>query len=163
MDTYSIQRRILSADLTPTEKLVGMALALHINAAAGIIRIRQATTAQECGLSASTVKRAIRGLIDAGMFASMRTGRAAILIPLDAQDGGKNSGIVERSPVTHQIGHGRTIRRKQRTMPWDLDTTLSTPAEERCKRAEAQEKRTAQRHARHSAPTDAPSPVVTSG
>lgn len=161
MDTYSIQRRILSADLTPTEKLVGMALALHVNAAAGIIRIRQATTAQECGLSASTVKRAIRGLIDAGMFASMRTGRAAILIPLDAQDGGKNSGIVERSPVTHQIGHGRPIRRKQRTMPWDCPPT-STPAEESYKRLEKQERRTAQRYARHSAPTGAQSPVVTS-
>lgn len=132
-----------------------MALALHINLSTGRIRIRQATTAQECGLSASTVKRAIRGLIEAGMFASMRTGRAAILIPLDAQDSGINSGIVERSQVAHQIGHGRPIRRKQRSMPWDVDTTLSTLAEERCKRAEAQGKHTAQRHAPPSAPTNA--------
>ena len=139
MDTYSIQRRILSADLTPTEKLVGMALALHINAATGQIRIRQATTAQECGLSTSTVKRAVRGLVEAGIYESRRTGRAAILAPIEAPEGGISSGIVERSPVTHQTGHGRPIRRKQRAMPWELDTTLSTPAEERCKRAERQE------------------------
>ena len=148
MDTYSIQRRILSADLTPTEKLVGMALALHVNLTSGHIRIRQATTAQECGLSTSTVKRAVRGLIEAGIFDSRRTGRATILIPLDGAESVKNSGIVESSLVTHQIGHGRPIRSKQRAMPWDIDTTLSTPAEERCKRAERQEKRSALRHAR---------------
>ena len=148
MDTLSIQRLLLAADLTPTEKLVGMALALHVNLTSGHIRIRQATTAQECGLSTSTVKRAVRGLIEAGIFDSKRTGRAAILAPLAAQDSGINSGIVERSLVTHQIGHGRPIRRRQRSMPWELDTTLSTPAEERFKREDAREVKAAQRHAR---------------
>lgn len=148
MDTLRIQRRILAADLTPTEKLVGMALALHINLSTGCTRIRQATTAQECGLSTSTVKRAVRGLIEAGIFGSKRTGRAAILVPLDGGQSGKNSGIVERSLVTHQIGHGRPIRHSKRSMPWELDTTLSTPAEERCKREEAREAKAAQRHAR---------------
>ena len=148
MDTLSIQRRILAADLTPTEKLVGMALALHINLSTGCIRIRQATTAQECGLSTSTVKRAVRGLIEAGIFDSRRTGRATILIPLDGAASVKNSGIVERSLVTHQIGHGRPIRSRQRSMPWDIDTTLSTLAEELHKREEAREAKAAQRHAR---------------
>ena len=138
MDTYSIQRRILSADLTPTEKLVGMALALHRSVSTGTIRVRQATTAKDCGLSARSVRRAINGLVAAGVFASKATGRASILVPLDAAEGGENSGIVERPPVTHQVGHQRPIGRKQRTMPWDIDTTLSTPAEERCKRAERQ-------------------------
>ena len=110
MDTLSIQRILLAADLTPTEKLVGMALALHVNLTSGYIRIRQATTAQECGLSVSTVKRAVRGLIEAGIFDSKRTGRATILIPLDDAASVKNSGIVERSLVTYLIGHGRPIR-----------------------------------------------------
>ena len=147
MDTLSMQRLILAADLTPTEKLVGMALALHVNLTSGHIRIRQATTAQECGLSTSTVKRAVRGLIEAGIFDSKRTGRATILIPLDGAASVKNSGIVERSLVTHQIGHGRPIRRRQRSMPWDCPDT-STPAEELHKREEAREAKAAQRHAR---------------
>ena len=139
MDTLSIQRLLLAADLTPTEKLVGMALALHVNLSTGQIRIRQATTAQECGLSSRSVMRAVRGLVAAGIFESKRTGRATILTTAEAQaESGKNSGIVERSLVTYLIGHGRPIRRRQRSMPWDLDTTLSTPAEERCKRAERQ-------------------------
>ena len=33
-------------------------------------------------------------------------------------------------------------------MPWELDTTLSTPAEELHKREEAREAKAAQRHAR---------------
>lgn len=143
MDTYSIQRRILAADLTPTEKLVGMALALHLSVLSMTIRIRQQTLAHECGLSARSIRRAVSGLVAAGLFRSKVTGRASILIPLDTVEGGKNSGIVERTPVSHLIGHQRPIRRKQRIMPWDIDTTLSTPAEERCKRAEKQEKRTA--------------------
>ena len=148
MNTLELQRLILATDLMPTEKLVGMALALHVNLTSGHIRIRQATTAQECGLSTSTVKRAVRGLIEAGIFDSKRTGRATILIPLDGAASVKNSGIVERSLVTHQIGHGRPIRNRQRSMPWELDTTLSTPAEEMHKREEAREAKAAQRHAR---------------
>lgn len=137
MDTYSIQRRILSADLTPTEKLVGMALALHINVATGQIRIRQSTAAKECGLSARSVLRAVRGLVAAGLFESRRTGRATILTPAQGADDGNNSGIVEVPLVTHQIRHSVTSR-KGRAMPWDIDTTLSTPAEERYKRLERQ-------------------------
>ena len=156
MDTLSIQRRVLSADLTPTEKLVGMALALHINLATGQIRIRQATMAQECGLSTRSVMRAVRGLVAAGIFESKRTGRATILTRAEAQaESGKNSGIVEVPPASHQMRHSVTSRRKQRRMPWDLDTTLSTPAEERCKRAEAQDKHTAPHRAQHSALKDA--------
>lgn len=50
MDTYALQRQLLQAELPPTEKLVGMVLALHMDKRTGKIRVRQETVAQECGV-----------------------------------------------------------------------------------------------------------------
>ena len=50
MDTYALQRQLLQAELLPTEKLVGMVLALHMDKRTGKIRVRQETVAQECGV-----------------------------------------------------------------------------------------------------------------
>lgn len=155
MDTLSIQRRILAADLTPTEKLVGMALALHMNVKSGHIRIKQETIAKECGLSRRTVVRAVLALVDSGFFESRRTGRTAILIPVSGSAGVKESGNVEVTPVSHQKCHPCHIRGKKWTMPWECPPT-STPAEEEYKRLESREKRSAQRRAHSSVPTDAP-------
>ena len=55
MNTLELQRLILATDLMPTEKLVGMALALHMNVKAGHIRMKQETIAKECGFSRRTV------------------------------------------------------------------------------------------------------------
>lgn len=103
MDTYSVQRAILQTELQPTDKLVGMVLALHMD---------------------RTVRKAIANLVDAAVFTSQRTGRAAILIPL-----WKESGRVERKPASDQTGIQVPL--------WVLDTTLSTRPEEEEKRGHA--------------------------
>lgn len=133
MDTLTLQRLILLAKLEPLEKLVGMVLALHLNKRAQAIRVRQKTLAAECGCSVSSVKRAIKGLVERGVFTSKRTGRAAVLVPKEPQAGGINSGIVESSPVTHLIAHPWSISKPER-MPWEYDTTYSSLVEEKDKR-----------------------------
>ena len=130
MDTYSLQRLVLKMDLLPTEKLVGMALALHMDRKTGKIRVRQDSIAQECGVSPRTVRRAVASLVAEGIFFSQQTGRSAILVPL-----GEECGIVDRPPVTYQIGHLCPIRRRKKA-PFDLDTSLSTRVEEQSKRDE---------------------------
>ena len=124
MDTYSVQRAILQTELTPTDKLVGMALALHMDRKTGKIRVRQKTIAEECGVSDRTVRKAIANLVDDAVFTSQRTGRAALLTPL-----WKESGRVERKPTSDQTG--------KQLPPWVLDTTLSTRPEEEEKRGHA--------------------------
>lgn len=130
MDTYSLQRLILQADLLPTEKLVGMVLALHMDRKTGKIRIRQDSIAQECGVSSRTARRAVASLVAEGFFSSQQTGRSAILVPL-----GKECGIVDRPPVTYQIGHRCPTGRRKKAV-FDLDTVLSTRVEEENKRDE---------------------------
>lgn len=149
MDTLSIQRRILAADLTPTEKLVGMALALHLNVRAGHVRMKQQTIANACGFSRRTVVRAVIALVAAGVFKSRRTGRTAILVPTapSADASVKDSVSVAVTPVSHQKCHPCHIGSKKEGSQWECPPT-STPAEELYKRLERQEKRTAQRHAR---------------
>ena len=130
MDTYSFQRWILQQVLLPTEKLVGMALALHIDKKTGKIRARQESIAQECGVSTRTVRRAIASLVAEGILSSQQTGRSAVLVPL-----GKECGIVDRPRVAYQIGHQCPTRRREKAH-FDLDTSLSTRVEEQNKRDE---------------------------
>lgn len=161
MNTLELQRYILAEDLMPTEKLVGMALALHLSVSSMTIRIRQQTLAQECGLSARSIRRAINGLVAVGLFESRVTGRASILVPVESVSTVKNSGIVERPPVTYLIGHQCPTRtRKKRPSRYNPDTECSTRAEEIGKYDEkqfqAEMRRSAERHAQPSAPTDAP-------
>lgn len=92
VDTYALQRRLLQAELLPTEKLVGMALALHMDKRTGKIRVRQETVAQECGVSVRTVRRAVAALVSSGVFTSTATGRSSVL----AAGSGKSTGRVDR-------------------------------------------------------------------
>ena len=48
MDTYALQRQLLQAELPPTEKLVGMVLALHMDKRTGKIRVRQESAQGRC-------------------------------------------------------------------------------------------------------------------
>ena len=80
MDTYALQRQLLQAELLPTEKLVGMVLALHMDKRTGKIRVRQETVAQECGVSARTVRRAVAALVSSGVFVSVAPGRSSVLV-----------------------------------------------------------------------------------
>jgi hypothetical protein len=132
MDTYTLQRLILSLDLLPAEKLVGMALALHLDRATSSIRIKQEKIATESGFSVRSVKRATKGLIDAGVFTSKKTRGASVLIPTEPQAHGKNSGM-DVPRVAPQRGHRRHHKTPEQ-MPWDYDTASSSRCEEELKR-----------------------------
>ena len=123
-----LQNAILQADLSPTEKLVGLCVAFHINQRTQTTRLRQATVAEECGLSVRSVKRAFKGLRDAGLLDMQATGRS----PIIHVSTGNNTGNVEGPLVAHQMGQ------MKRKMPWEYDTEYSTAAEEQDKRERAQ-------------------------
>ena len=119
-----LQNAILQADLMPTEKLVGLCVAFHINRKTQTTRLRQATIAEECGLSVRSVKRAFKALRDSGLLEMKATGRSPIIYVCT----GNNTGNVEGPQKAPQRGH------QKRKMPWEYDTELSTVAEEQDKR-----------------------------
>lgn len=119
-----LQNAILQADLMPTEKLVGLCIAFHINRRTQATRLRQATIAEECGLSVRAVKRAFKALRDSGLLEMQATGRS----PIIRIGTGNDTGNVEGPPVAPQRGH------EKRKMPWEYDTEFSTAAEEQDKR-----------------------------
>ena len=119
---------ILQADLTPTEKLVGLCVAFHINRRTQATRLRQATVAEECGLSVRSVKRAFKAMRDAGILDMQATGRS----PIIHVSSGNNTGNVEGPLVAPQMGQ------MKHKMPWEYDTEFSTVAEEQDKRERAQ-------------------------
>ena len=124
-----LQKRILEAELLPTEKLVGMVIAYHIHPKYGYWRIGQAAIARECGVSIPTVKRAVTALCRAGYIEVRRTGRTAKYFSLV-----KSHINYDSSPMSYQTDHPRSIRGTKSGNPWDLDTTFSTRAEEEYKR-----------------------------
>ena len=119
-----LQNAILQADLMPAEKLVGLCVAFHINRKTQTTRLRQATIAEECGLSVRSVQRAFKALRDAGLLAMKTTGRS----PIIQVSTGNNTGNVEPPQEAGQIRHQR------RKKPWEYDTEFSTAAEEQDKR-----------------------------
>lgn len=119
-----LQNAILQADLTPTEKLVGLCVAFHVNRRTQTTRLRQSTIAEECGLSVRSVQRSFKSLRDAGLLNMQTTGRSPIIHVCT----GNNTGNVEPPQEAGQIRHQR------RRMPWEYDTELSTIAEEQDKR-----------------------------
>ena len=119
-----LQNAILQADLTPTEKLVGLCVAFHVNRKTQTTRLRQSTIAEECGLSVRSAQRSFKSLRDAGLLDMKTTGRSPIIYVCT----GNNTGNVEPPLEAGQIRHQR------RRMPWEYDTGLSTTAEEQDKR-----------------------------
>ena len=118
-----LQNAILQADLMPTEKLVGLCVAFHINKRTQTTRLRQATIAEECGLSVRSVQRAFKALRDAGLLEMKATGRSPIIHVT-----GNNTGNVEGPQEAPQRGH------EKRKKPWEYDTEFSTVSEEQDKR-----------------------------
>lgn len=119
-----LQNAIFQADLMPTEKLVGLCVAFHINRRTQATRLRQSTIAEECGLSVRSVQRAFKALRDADLLDMQATGRSPIIHVCT----GNNTGNVEPPLEAGQIRH------EKRKMPWEYDTELSTVAEEQDKR-----------------------------
>lgn len=119
-----LQNAILQADLMPTEKLVGLCVAFHVNRRTQATRLRQATIAEECGLSVRSVKRAFKALRDSRLLEMQATGRS----PIIRIGTGNNTGNVEGPLVAPQRGQ------MEHKMPWEYDTELSTVVEEQDKR-----------------------------
>lgn len=121
----ALQKAILSADLMPTEKLIGLVIAYHIHRKRQLSRIRQETIAHECGVSLATVKRALMALRHAQFFDVQKTGRSSFYRSLI-----KKPCLVDSSPMSYQTAH-------QRAGKYELDTEFSTKAEEENKRLDA--------------------------
>lgn len=119
-----LQNAILQADLMPTEKLVGLCVAFHINRKTQTTRLRQSTIAEECGLSVRSVQRAFKALREAGVLDTKCTGRS----PIIQISSGNNTGNVEPPLEAGQIRH------QKRKMSWEYDIEFSTVAEEQDKR-----------------------------
>lgn len=130
MDTYALQRIILKMDLLPGERYVGMVLALHLNQKTETIQVRQKTLIEETGYSRNTIQKALQRLIASGVFSSRQTGRAAVLVL------GNNTGNMDTPNTGHQLPQKLGYRRKRKSAPFDLDTSLSTRIEEQNKRDE---------------------------
>ena len=131
MTARDIQQAILSSDLLPSEKLVGLIIAFHINHTTGSTRLLRQTIVDESGLSLPSVKRACKSLVKMRFLSKKSTGRSSVfLIPSP----GNNTGTVEGSPVDRQKVHDEPHLKPS---IFDLDTEFSTPAEERNKRDEA--------------------------
>ena len=160
MDTYSLQWAISACDsLTSTQKLVGLMLALHIGKKSGRIRVSQEIIAQKCALSERAVRDAIKALIKAGIFVKRRTVRVDELRPNEFA--GIICGIDQAATGSGAKRHVVPgVNRKKRPSRYNPDTECSTRAEEIGKYDEkqfqAEMRRSALRHARPSAPTDAP-------
>lgn len=135
MTPRDTQQAIISSDLMPSEKLVGLIVIFHINARTGQTRLRQHTIADECGLSIPSVKRAIRSLVKAGILACQSTGRSSIF---SLPSVGNNTSNVEGSPMIYQMDHDDTSQMSSR---YALDTEFSTPGEEKNKLEEARLRR----------------------
>jgi DNA-binding transcriptional ArsR family regulator len=121
-----LSKAILVASLMPTEKLIGLALAYHINARTKKWKISQARIAEECGVSTRTVRRAIRALEAGGYITVKQSGRKCIFEkPL------KSLVNYDRTPVSYQSGHGCPLNSRK---SWELDTEYSTKCEEEYKR-----------------------------
>lgn len=64
--------------LTTQERLVGIELALVYMWDKGYSRVRLGTLVERTGMTERTVSRALKGLVDKGIFERVRTGRATI-------------------------------------------------------------------------------------
>ena len=126
-----LQKALLCAELTPTEKLVGMTIAYHIHRKRKLSRVRQETIALECGVSIPTVKRAVAALRRERFIDVQKTGRASFYRTV------KDSCYVEGSPMIHLRDHQQHTAHAK---PWVLDTEFSTAAEEKYKRLLNEEK-----------------------
>lgn len=160
MDTYSIQWVISACEsLTSTQKLVGLMLALHVGKKNGRIRVSQDVIAQKCSLSERAVRDAIKALIEAGIFVRRRTVRVDELSPGNLA--GKICGIDQAATGSGSKRHVVPgVGRKKRPNRYNPEVGCSSRAEEVGKYDEAQFqaeiRRSAQRRAPLSAPTDAP-------
>lgn len=128
-----LSKAILAGSLLPTEKLVGLALAYHINSKSKKWKISQKRLAEECGISTRTVRRATRALAEAGYIIARHSGRTCFY-----EKPVKFPCYYDRTPVSYQSGHSCPLSKRN---PWELDTVFSTKAEEEYKRLLEEENR----------------------
>ena len=131
MTPRELQASILGSDLLPSERLVGLVIAFHLNAKTRQTKLKKSTIANECGLSPRSVRRAVASLVSIGLIEEeMDNGRSSFYrIP-----SGNNTGTVTRDMG---VTGGVTYTTPKKPSRFDLDTEFSTPAEERNKRDQA--------------------------
>lgn len=135
MTPRELQQSILESDLLPSEKLVGLIIAFHLNSKTGSTRLFRRTLVDESGLSLPSVKRAVKALAKMRLISKKSTGRSSMFSLVCS---GNNTGTVEGSPVDHQKVHDEPLSKRFKD---DLDTEFSTPIEEKNKREEARIRR----------------------
>lgn len=77
-DSYTIMRAIAAIEMTPSQKLVGMILALHFHRPTQSVRVRRSTLCEETGLGLRTVTASLQSLREGMIFQGARTGRATV-------------------------------------------------------------------------------------
>jgi len=130
-DSYTFMRVIAnSQDLTPTQKLVGMVVALHYNRASKCSRVRRETICRQTGLGICAVKSALQKLVEAQVFEPKRTGRATIY---------RVGKRVEEWMVCH-VYHQTVCEVSHQdfdpahALPWEYDPKMTSHGEEAHKR-----------------------------
>lgn len=76
MRNYDIQRALWDADLSPSDKFVGLCLVWHRNRTSGECRPSYATLSRLTGYSRRTVAGAVQRLESSGILRTRKTGRA---------------------------------------------------------------------------------------
>jgi len=126
-----------------TEKFIGMTYALHLNIKTGIIRVKQATIARECGCTDRTVRAAVAQLVKVGIYENVRTGRTSLLKIACKDNCNITSGkqvpvrpeATFRSASANELNLQETKAKNPRNMmPWEYDPSITTHGEEAYKR-----------------------------
>lgn len=85
---------------------MGIVMALAVDKATGLVRLKRETIQARTRMSLSQVKRALSGLVGKRVIEGKRTGRSTIYqFPVP----GQKDGRVDGSLVDHQMVHGRAI------------------------------------------------------
>ncbi|MHC1788539.1 hypothetical protein [Solidesulfovibrio sp.] len=92
-------------DLTPTETLVGIVIALAVDGKTGTAWLKRETMQRRTRLSLGQLKRALAGLVGKGVVERIRTPRATVY-RFPAAD--KKEGEMDGSLVAHRMAHGWT-------------------------------------------------------
>lgn len=111
--SWQIRERIWTAELTPTEKLVALAVLQHRNSQTGMCFPSRECIAAQCGLSVRVVQRALAALKQEGIveeagqmgrFRLLRFGRVNLGVMGDAHDTPGVTHTTPQSPFREGVG-----------------------------------------------------------
>jgi biotin operon repressor len=137
--------------LTATARLVGLEIFSFVNKVSGTAWPAEETIADRLGITARTVRTAIKQLKAAGYISVVRRGRSNMYFPMFIDLIEENfSGIEGGSSDTSPEKNGADTGKKQHAIPEKNDplTLLSNPIRTPSSKAAAEERRIAQRNKR---------------